>query len=220
MLTRPAVLLIAATFALTACSWHRDPEITSADIAKLADIKSSLGPEFEVKDIAKTGIDPKLLAERKLPEGLKFEPAPCEEFAVGQKMPDGIEGNMSAVTAEGQGNRFIVIALETSEPVPFREPGHGCRKVGFSGNGLRGVIEAVDAPHIKGAQTLGVHRVLQAAMRGKTRTGELYDYSAHFGKYQVIVTANPLVIPNQPVADVDIDRAKELLVAAVAAIAG
>ena len=220
MLKRSAVLLIAATCALTACSWRADPELSSADISKITAIKDSFGPGFEVKDIAKTGIDPKLLSERKLPEGLKFEPAPCEDVATGQKMPDGIEGNMAAVTAEGQGNRFIVIALETSEPVPFREPGHGCRKVGFSGNGLRGVIETVDAPHIKGAKTLGVHRVLQAARRGQTRTGELYDYSAHFGKYQVIVTANPLVIPNQPVADIDIDRAKELLASTVAAITG
>ncbi|HTM84723.1 MAG TPA: DUF5642 family protein, partial [Mycobacterium sp.] len=92
--------------------------------------------------------------------------------------------------------------------------------VGFAGKGLRGVIEAVDVPHIKGTKTLGVHRILQTAIRGQTRTGELYDYSAHFGHYQVIVTANPLVIPNQPVADVDIDRAKQLLVNAVAAITG
>ena len=36
----------------------------------------------------------------------------------------------------------------------------------------------------------------------------------------VLVTANPLVIPNQPVAPVDIERAKKLLVDAVAAVRG
>ncbi|MGV0633165.1 DUF5642 family protein [Mycolicibacillus trivialis] len=220
MLTRSALLILIAACWLGGCSWRSDPEITSADIAKITEIKDGFGPGYEVKDIAKTGIDPKLLAERKLPEGLKFEPEPCEEFAAGQKVPDGTEGNMAAVTAEGHGNRFIVIALETSQPVPFREPGHGCKKVGFAGKGLRGVIEAVDAPRIKGTETLGVRRILQASMRGKTRTGELYDYSAHFGNYQVIVTANPLVIPNQPVAEIDTERAKELLVNAVAAVTG
>ncbi len=220
MLKRSGVWVMIAACWLTACSWRSEAELTSADIGKIVDIKGDFGPGYEVKDIAKTGIDPKLLAERKLPEGLNFEPSACEDFAVGQKVPEGVEGNMAAVTAEGQGNRFIVIALETSEPVPFREPSHGCKKVGFAGKGLRGVIEAVDAPHITGTKTLGVHRILQASMRGKTRTGELYDYSAHFGNYQVIVTANPLVIPNQPVADVDIDRAKELLTHAVAAITG
>ena len=40
--------------------------------------------------------------------------------------------------------------------------------------------------------TLGVHRVLQTAGQRKARTGELYNYSAHFGDYQVIVIANPL----------------------------
>jgi hypothetical protein len=63
-----------------------------------------------------------------------------------------------------------------------------------------------------------VHRVLQALLAGGSRTGELYDYSAQFGDYQVIVIANPLVVPDQPVAKVDTQRARDLLVKAVAAI--
>jgi len=63
-----------------------------------------------------------------------------------------------------------------------------------------------------------VHPVLQAVVAGAARTGELYDYSAQFGDYQVIVIANPLVIPGQPVAAVDIQRARDLLVKAVAAV--
>lgn len=82
-------------------------------------------------------------------------------------------------------------------------------------------MEVVDAPRIDGAQTLGVHQVLQAlAPGGPPRTGELYDFSAHFGDYQVIVIANPLVIPGQPVAPVDTQRARDLLASAVAAIRG
>jgi hypothetical protein len=79
-------------------------------------------------------------------------------------------------------------------------------------------MEVVDAPHIDGARTLGVHRVLQAVMPGGARTGELYDYSAQFGDYQVIVVANPLVAPDQPVVPVDTQRARDLLVKAVKAV--
>ncbi len=78
----------------------------------------------------------------------------------------------------------------------------------------------VDAPQIDGARTLGVHRVLQALVPGGPRTGELYDYSAQFGDYQVIVTANPLVVPGQPVAPVDTQRARDLLVSAVKSVRG
>src|SRR5690625_7039057 len=133
--------MIAACW-LTACSWRGESELTSADIAKIVDLKGDFGPGYEVKDIAKTGIDPKLLAERKLPEGLNFEPSACEEFAVGPKVPEGVEGNMAAVTAAGQGNRLIVIALQPSEAVPFAEPSPGCKRGGFAGKALRRVSEA------------------------------------------------------------------------------
>jgi hypothetical protein len=53
---------------------------------------------------------------------------------------------------------------------------------------------------------------------GGARTGELYDYSAQFGDYQVMVIANPLVIPDQPVAKIDTQRARDLLVKSVAAV--
>ena len=48
----------------------------------------------------------------------------------------------------------------------------------------------------------------------------MYNYSAHFGDYQVIVTANPLVEPDKPVAAVNTQRAGELLVAGVKALRG
>ena len=88
----------------------------------------------------------------------------------------------------------------------------------FSGGQVRGAIEVIEAPHIDGAHTQGLHRVLQAVYDGGPHTGELYDYSAQFGDYQVIVIANPLVVPGQPVAKVDTQRARDLLVKAVNAI--
>lgn len=202
---------------LAACGSGGAPA-ESANIAKVSDVKSSFGPNFKVKDVPKTGIDPKLLASHKLPEGLKFEPADCAKFVVGQDMPLGLQGNMAAVAAEGNGNRFIVIAMQTSQPLPFNDPGRNCKQVGFEGRGMRGVIEVVDAPQIDDARTLGVHRVVQTAVRGKPRSGEAYNYSAHFGDYQVIVTANPLVFPDKPATPVDTGKARDLLVKAVAAV--
>ncbi|HTY26803.1 MAG TPA: DUF5642 family protein, partial [Mycobacterium sp.] len=49
---------------------------------------------------------------------------------------------------------------------------------------------------------------------------EVFTYSAHFGVYQVIVTANPLVVPDKPVVPVNTRRATDLLVAGVNAIRG
>jgi Domain of unknown function (DUF5642) len=192
----------------------------SADIAKVSDLKASFGPDFKVTEVPRTGIDPRLLAGQKLPDGLTFDPSECAKFATGQLVPPGTKGNMSAVSAEGQGNRFVVIAVETNEPVPVTDPGAGCKKVIFSGGAVRGSVESVDAPKVDGAQTLGVHRILQTVINGQPRTGEVYNYSAHFGVYQVIVSANPLVVPDEPVAPVNTQRAGELLVAGVKAIRG
>lgn len=211
--------LVAGTGAalLAACS-SGGPPGESAAIAKVVDVKSSFGPEFTVTDVPITGIDPKVLAGQKLPDGLKFDPADCAKFAAGQAMPADLKGNIAAVAAEGAGNRFITIAMETSEPVPVADPGIGCRKVGFTGGALRGAVEVVPAPQIAGVQTQGVHRILQTTINGKPQTGEVYSYLAHFGNYQVIVTANPLVDPDKPVVPVDTKRAEALLSVAVAAI--
>jgi hypothetical protein len=125
---------------------------------------------------------------------------------------------MAAVSAEGEGNRFIVIAVQTNEAVPVIKPGSDCRKVVFVGGAVQGTVEAVEAPNISGTETIGVHRVVQTIVDGKPRTGEVYNYSAHFGDYQVIVSANPLVLPDQPVVAVNTQRARDLLIAGVNAI--
>jgi uncharacterized protein DUF5642 len=211
-------LAAACLCVLAGCSSGGDPSSAKADISKVADVRSSFGPEYKVADIAERAIDPQLLSARKLPEGLSFDPANCAKAAVGPDMPPDLQGNMAAVSAEGNGNRFVVIAVETSKALPYNEPGKDCAKVAFSGAQLRGGIEVIDAPHIDGTHTQGVHRVLQAVLAGGARTGELYDYSAQFGDYQVIVIANPLVVPGQPVAPVDTQRARDLLVKAVSAV--
>jgi Domain of unknown function (DUF5642) len=203
---------------LAACSSHGSETAPSADITKISQVSSSFGPEYKVKDVPKTGIDPKALSTHKLPPGLKFDPPDCASFVVGEDMPPGLQGNMAAVSAEGNGNRYIAMAVQTSEPVPFNDPGRNCKKVAFDGGRVRGLIEVVDAPRIEGTRTLGVHRVLQTVVKGKPRSGELYNYSAHFGDYQVIVTANPLQLPGKPTTPVDTNRARDLLIKSVAAV--
>jgi Domain of unknown function (DUF5642) len=212
------LLATASVCVLAGCSSGTDPSSTKADISKVAGVKSSFGPEYKVTEISERAIDPKLLSARKLPDGLAFDPANCAKVAVGPQMPPDLQGNMAAVSAEGNGNRFVVIAVETSKALPFNDPGKDCTKVAFTGAGVRGGIEAIDAPHIDGTRTTGIHRVLQAVVAGGTHTGELYDYSAQFGDYEVIVIANPLVVPDQPVAKVDTQRARDLLVNAVTGV--
>lgn len=210
------LLALAAVCVLAGCSSATHE--TKVDINKVVDVKSSFGPDFKVNDISERGIDPKLLAGRKLPDGLTFDPANCAKVAAGPDMPADLQGNMSAVTAEGRGNRFVVIALETSKALPVNDPGKDCQKVTFAGPQMRGGVQVVEAPQIDSTRTLGVHRVMQALTPGGPRTGELFDYSASFGDYQVIVIANPLVVPDQPVAPVDTQRARDLLVKAVSAV--
>lgn len=202
---------------LAACSSGESTE-PMANIAKVADVKSSFGPEFNVTEVPMTGIDPKLLAGQRLSEGLKFDPADCANVAAGPQLPAGIKGNMAAVSAEGAGNRFITIALETSEPIPITEPPANCKRIAFSGGALSGAVEGVPAPQIDGVGTQAVHRILHATINGTPQTGEIYSYRATFGNYQVIVTADPLVVADQPVVPVDTKRAEDLLTAAVAAI--
>jgi hypothetical protein len=213
------LLAVACAAVLVACSGGgQDAVDEQSDISGVLDVKSSFGPDFKVTTVAPTGIDPRILAPQTLPPGVKFEPPDCTKFAAGLAVPPGLKGNMAATTAEGEGNRFIAIAVETSEPVPVPDPGDACKKVGFAGPGARGVVEVAESPPIDGVHTLGTHRVVQTVVNGKPASGELYNYVASFGSFLVIVTANPLVLPNKPVAPVDTQRARDLLTAAVAAV--
>jgi Domain of unknown function (DUF5642) len=214
------MLAFACACALTACGNGESADASDADIARVKDVRSSFGSEFAVSDVGPTGIDPRMLGPQALPPGMKFDPGDCASFANQQTVPAGAKGNMAAATAEGRGNRFIAIAVETSEAATVNAPAENCRKVAFAGSGVRGLVEVVEAPQIEGVQTLGTRRVLQTTVDGKPRSGELYNYLAGFGPFLVIITANPLVLPDKPVEPVDTQRARDLLVAAVAAVRG
>ena len=215
------LLALAVAIALAGCSENSPAVVDSkADIAKVLDVKASFGPEFKVSTVAPTGIDPRLLAQQPLPQGAVFDPPDCAKVALGTTVPPGLKGNMAATTAEGDGNRFIAMALETSEALQFPDPGDHCKKVAFAGGGIRGLVEVVEAPTMDGIRTLGTHRVVQTMVGNKPASGELYNYLASFSTFRVIVTANPLVEPNKPVVPVDTSRARDLLSAAVQAVRG
>jgi hypothetical protein len=213
------LLVVACAGLLTACA-SGEPTPSTADIAKVLDVKSNFGPTFKVNTFGPAGVDPHLLSGQALPPGVVFDPAECAKVAAGLSVPDGLKGNMAATTAEGEGNRFITIAVETSEPLPFPDPGDACKKFAFAANGVRGLDEEVEAPTIDGVRTLGTHRVVQTTANGKLASGELFNYVATFGNYRVIVTANPLIDPAQPVVPVNTQRARDLLSAAVTAVRG
>jgi hypothetical protein len=216
------MVAVACAGLLAACATGQSAEqdFSHADIAHVANIKSSFGSDFKTTSVGPTGIDPRLLGPQTLPPGMTFDPADCAKAASQQVVPQGVKGNMAATAAEGEGNRFIAIAVETSEAVPVSDPAQNCQKVGFTGPGVRGLVEVVEAPQIGGVHTVATHRVLQTTVDGKPRTGELYNYVASFGTFVVIVTANPLVLPDKPVAPVNTQFARDLLTAAVAAVKG
>lgn len=187
-----------------------------ADIGKVTELKSSFGPEFTVKETRKRAADPTFFSTHRLPPGLSFDPPECAKVAMGPEMPPGLGGSTATVSAEGNGNAFVVIGMETTKPLPFDDPGQHCSNVSFSGGRVQGSIKTVDAPKIDGARTIGVHRVLQAV--GAPNSSEMYRYTAQFGNYEVVVVASPLSVPDQPVVLVDTQRAQDLLVKAITAI--
>jgi Domain of unknown function (DUF5642) len=214
------VLAVGSACALAGCaSGVQSSAPAKADIGKVVAVKSSFGPEFQLKDIARRPVDAGFFTERKLPAGVNFDPPECGNVVLAPTTPSGgVQGSMVGVSAEGDGNKFEVIAVQTSPAVPLNYPSHHCGTVAFTAPHMRGSVETVDAPGIQGAHTLGVHRMVQALKDDSAHTTELYRYSAQFGEYDVMVIATPLAAEDQPAAPVDTQRARDLLVSAVAAI--
>jgi len=190
------------------------------DINKIFAVKSTFGPQYRVVTSGPAAIDPRLLTAPKLPPDMTFDPADCSKYASGQTLPPGLTGKMASVSAEGDNNRFLTVAVETSAQVPFEAVSDNCKHIAFTGRSVKGVIDVIDAPHIPAAQTLGTHRVLEATLGGQNHSGELYNYTAYLGNCLVLVAANPLMAPNRPPVPVNLRQARRLLTDSVSAIRG
>lgn len=217
--TKRWVLLFCAGL-LASCSSQPSDDFSHADITRVKNLSTEFSAPYTVKTAGPAAIDPRLLGPQKLPPGVTFDPAECGETAQQQNVPADVKGNMAALTAEGDGVRYVAIALETSERVPVSTPTDECTKVTFTGAGVRGLVEVVEAPQIEGVHTVGTHRVLQTVTAEGPRTGEIYNYVADFGTFIVIVTANPLVQADRPVAHIDTGRARDLVTRAVDLVKG
>src|ERR1700756_1242429 len=137
--------------AMGASTTSASPKI---DIGNIVSLKASFGPDFTVRTIGQTAIDPKLLSPVQFHPGLRGQPADCQKYA--WTLPAGLKGNIATVSAEGEGNRFIAMAIETSESVHYDSAvADECRHVSFSGPDVHGVVDVVDSPHIDGVPVLG-----------------------------------------------------------------
>lgn len=201
---------------LAACSTGQSAH--PPDITKLFDVKSTFGPEYRVTTKGPSGIDPRMVGPQKLPPGVKFDPPDCGDYGAGQRLPIGLEGKMTVVSVEGNGNRFMSIAIQATKPVPVEAVPENCKHVTFEAGKLSGVIDAVDAPQINGAQTVGTQRQIQASANGKQLSREVDNYAAYLGDLVVMVGVNPVVVRDQPPAPIDVERARRLLTDSVSAI--
>ena len=204
---------------LAACGTSQSARPT--DVTNVFAVKSTFGPEYRVSTKGPSDITPNMTGEQKLPPGVTFDPPDCEKLATGQRLPSGTQGKTAAVSAEGKGNRFIAIAINTTKPLPFDDSiTDKCKQVTFKtdkGN-LSGTIDVVDAPKINGAQTTARHRQVQISARGQERTNELYNCVAYFGDNMVMVDASPVTRRSQLPEPIDTARAQQMLADAVAAL--
>ncbi|WP_170301293.1 DUF5642 family protein [Mycobacterium botniense] len=203
---------------LAACSTSHSAH--PPDIAKLFTVKSTFGPEYRVTTKGPSGIDPNMAGPQKLPPGVKFDPPGCADYAASRRLPLGLQGKMAVLAADGNGNRFYSIAVLANEAVPFNGIPDNCKHVTFDAGKISGVIDAVDAPRINGAQTVGTHRQIQANAAGKSVSREVYNYAAYLGDLVVMVSVNPVAARDQPPPVIDVERARRLLTDSVSAIRG
>jgi len=191
------------------------------DTSKIFSVKSTFSPDFKVVTTGPTGIDPRLLASPKLPPDITLDPPDCAKYALSQPLRPGLKGNMASLSAQGENNRLLAVAVETAQPVAYEAVSDHCKHIAFTGRSLKGEIYAIDVPHIDGAKTLGTYSVLETTVANQTRSTESYNYSAYLGNHHlVLVAANPVLVPNQSPPPVNVDRTRRLLTDSVAAVRG
>jgi|SRR5690625_4571664 len=212
-----AVGLVLCAQALTGCGAAHKP----FDTTKLFNIESTFGPEFKTQTKGPNDIDPKILGPQKMPPGVTFEPADCADYAASSgRPPKGIRGKMSMVSVVGNGNQLVAIAMQADKDMPYdASAAERCKHVSFQAGKLTGYLDETDAPQIDHAETSGSHSEIEVTGKdGQQQSRESYTFTAYLGDALVQVTANPQPVRGQPLAMVDADRARQMLVDAVSAL--
>jgi hypothetical protein len=65
------VLAVASAGLVAACTTHTQV-VADPDITKILDLKGTFGPDYQVKTVAPSGIDPRACAPQTLPPCLKI----------------------------------------------------------------------------------------------------------------------------------------------------
>ena len=222
LIVRKLIGVVCAATLLLALGCSTDSMLNRhIDTSKIFSVKSTFSPDFKVVTTGPTGIDPRLLAPQKLPPDITLDPPDCAKYALSQPLRPGLKGNMASLSAQGENNRLLAVAVETAQPVAYEAVSDHCKHIALTGRSLKGEIYAIDAPHIDGAKTLGTYSVLEATVADRTRSTESYHYTAYLGNHHlVLVAANPVLVPNQSPPPVNLDRARRLLTDSVAAVRG
>jgi len=213
-----SVGLMVCAQALSGCGGSQKP----VDTTKLFNVQSTFGSDFKTQTKGPNDIDPKILGPQKMPPGVTFEPSDCADYAANSgRPPKGIRGKMSMVSILGNGNQLVAIAMQSDEQdLPYDgTDAEKCKHVSFNAGKLTGYLDEVDAPQIDHAKTTGSHSEIEITGKdGQQQSRESYTFTAYLGTALVQVTANPQPVRGQPPAMVDADRARQLLVDAVAAL--
>ncbi|ORV42864.1 hypothetical protein AWC02_16225 [Mycolicibacter engbaekii] len=212
-----SVGLLVCAQALAGCGGAQKP----IDTTKLFNVQSTFGSDYKTQTKGPDNIDPKILGPQKMPPGVTFDPADCADYAANTgRPPKGIEGKMSMVSIVGEGNQLVAIAMQSDQDLPYDDTdAEKCSHVSFNAGKLTGYLDEVDAPEIENAKTVGSHSEIEITGKdGQQQSRESYTFTAYLGTALVQVTANPQAVRGQAPAMVDADRARQLLVDAVAAL--
>src|SRR5215212_2861286 len=220
LIVRKLIGVVCAATLLLALGCSTDSMLNrNIDISRIFSVNSTSSTNFKVVTTGPTGIDPRLFASPKLPPDITLDPPDCAKYALSQPLRPGLKGNMASLSAQGENNRLLAVAVETAQPVAYEAVSDHCKHIAFTGRSLKGEIYAIDVPHIDGAKTLGTYSVLEATVANRTRSTESYNYTAYLGNHHlVLVAANPVLVPNQSPPPVNVDRARRLLTDSVAAV--
>lgn len=212
-----SVGLVMCAQALTGCGGSHKP----LDTTKLFNVESTFGSDFKTQTKGPNEIDPKILGPQKMPPGVTFDPTDCADYAASSgRPPKGTRGKMSMVSIIGNGNQLVAIAMQADDDLPYdAAAAEKCKHVSFDAGKLTGYLDEVDAPQIDHATTVGSHSEIELVGKdGQRQSRESYTFTAYLGSALVQVTANPQAVKGQPPGMVDADRARQLLVDAVAAL--